>query len=1414
MNMVVLGMRITNKRRPKLLAAASQLLLGIAGLALITFVCFQLDFGVGRTAFAYLILVVPLSLLGSVSASVVLSIIATACLNFFFAPPLFEFRIDSEDDAVRIAMFLITSLVVTVLTTKRRRAEQELGEINARLEEAQRIAHVGWWERDLITDRVTVSDEAGLILGKRPVAPWLELIHPEDRARVADAAAAAVRPGGPRYDVEYRVLRPDGALRVIHSRGEVTWDDSGRPLRKFGVLQDITELRRAERALRASEVRFRTLVDHASDAFFLYNEDATVLDVNRQACENLGYRRDELIGMTAFDYGPDLTPALLQRIRERLRGGKIVSYDGRHRRKDGTVFPVEIRMRELWHEGQLLAVSLDRDITERKWAEDALRASEERFRTLFQFSFEVYWETDTQHRFTRLEYAQGLVEAPASGAEIGKRPWELRNFEADAEAWRKHREALEAHLPFRDFEVARRTPDGSKRHMSVSGLPVFDESGGFVGYRGAGRDITERKTAEEALRRSEAYLAGAQELSHSAAFAHNLKENLYWSEGLYRIWGFDPSRGIPSREACFQRIHPDDRDRVQRVAGEAIRQKQDYTIEYRIILPDGTLKHLRSICHPSYSLAGELVEVVGTSLDETERKRAEDKLRASEERFRTLVQFSFDVYWESDAEHRFIRQEFAEGLTDAPAPGSEIGKTRWEVPYLEPDAEAWRKHRETLDAHLPFRDFEIARPAPDGGKRYVSTSGLPVFDKSGSFIGYRGVGRHITERKKAESELRDSQKKLEGAQRIAHVGWWERDFITNRVSLSDEVGRTFGVQPVDLPEWDGRWLDLIHPDDRARAAEAKEGALRGDRRYDLEYRVVRPDGSIRIVHSQGDVTWDESGRPVRQFGVLQDITELRQTESELRASEARFRTFVDHATDAFYLHDDQGIILDVNRQACEGLGYSREELIGMDPRAFDVGLDAPGLALVIEQVRSGQMISYETLHRRKNGDVFPVEIRIRRFQHGNALFGLGLARDITDRKRAEQRLVAQHRVAQLLANAASIEEAAPRVLQALCECLNWDMSALWRIDNRAGVLRCEQLWHKPALEATQFEAATRASTFECGIGLPGKVWASRAAACIADVADDPGFLRATVAAREGFHAAFAFPILLGGEVIGVIDFVNREIRVPDEELIHAMATIGSQIGQFIERKRAENALLVAQAEIAHISRLTTMGELTASIAHEINQPLTGVVSSGNACLRYLADNVSDIEAARRAVERIIRDAMRANEVIKRIRALATKSPAKRVRLDIHEVVIETVSLVRPEFQRQNISLRTELAKGLAPVIGDQIELQQVLLNLIMNAKEAMSAVDDHLLEMTIRTEQIAPNEVLVSVRDTGPGVDEAELDRMFEAFHTTKSTGMGMGLAISRSIIEAHRGRLWAKPNQPRGAVFQFTVPVWQEEKQ
>src|ERR1700757_1421533 len=182
----------SNMRRPTFQPVVAQLLLGLTGLALLTFICFKLGTGVARTGFAYVILIALVSLLGSFSASVVLAIIATACLNFFFAPPLFELRVDAADDLERIVAFLTTSLVVTALTTRRRSAEKESAEGKSRLEEAQRLAHVGWWERDLTTGRVTVSDEVARILGERPVARWLNLIHPEDRQKATDAAEAAM----------------------------------------------------------------------------------------------------------------------------------------------------------------------------------------------------------------------------------------------------------------------------------------------------------------------------------------------------------------------------------------------------------------------------------------------------------------------------------------------------------------------------------------------------------------------------------------------------------------------------------------------------------------------------------------------------------------------------------------------------------------------------------------------------------------------------------------------------------------------------------------------------------------------------------------------------------------------------------------------------------------------------------------------------------------------------------------------------------------------------------------------------------------------------------------------------------------------------------------------------------------------
>jgi NO-binding membrane sensor protein with MHYT domain len=257
-------------------------------------------------------------------------------------------------------------------------------------------------------------------------------------------------------------------------------------------------------------------------------------------------------------------------------------------------------------------------------------------------------------------------------------------------------------------------------------------------------------------------------------------------------------------------------------------------------------------------------------------------------------------------------------------------------------------------------------------------------------------------------------------------------------------------------------------------------------------------------------------------------------------------------------------------------------------------------------------------------------------------------------------------------------------------------------------------------------------------------------------------------------------------------------------MILAFASVAS----LIERKRAEEALHQAQAELAHVTRVMTLGELTASISHEVNQPLAAIVTNGQICLRLLALETPRPDDMRATVERIVRDANRASAVIQRIRALAKRSEPQMVSLDINDVIREAILLVQREVMRHQVSLRTELASALPSVLGDRIQLQQVLINLLINGVEATAPITDRLREILIRSQRHEAGQVLVAVRDSGIGIDSKTAEQLFSAFFTTKPSGMGMGLSICRSIIRAHGGRLWVSPNPDHGAAFQFTVPT------
>jgi PAS domain S-box-containing protein len=304
--------------------------------------------------------------------------------------------------------------------------------------------------------------------------------------------------------------------------------------------------------------------------------------------------------------------------------------------------------------------------------------------------------------------------------------------------------------------------------------------------------------------------------------------------------------------------------------------------------------------------------------------------------------------------------------------------------------------------------------------------------------------------------------------------------------------------------------------------------------------------------------------------------------------------------------------------------------------------------------------------------------------------------------------------------------------------------------------------------------------------------------------NDRSFVEQTVdwAVRERTDFELDYRIVLANGSIRYLQSLGHPVLGESGDLVEFVGTVIDAT----ERRGAEEALREAQAELAHVTRVMTMGELTASIAHEIKQPLAAVVTNGGACLRWLAGELPNLDEARDAARRVIRDGNRANEVINRIRALMRKTDTAPARLDINEVIEEVILLTRNETTRRGVTVRMELAADLPPVSGDRVQLQQLTLNLLMNGIEAMASVNDRPRELIISSRTNESGEVLVAVQDCGMGIAPEDLEKIFDAFYTTKSQGMGMGLAISRSIVENHGGRLWAVPNEDSGATFQFTL--------
>jgi PAS domain S-box-containing protein len=660
---------------------------------------------------------------------------------------------------------------------------------------------------------------------------------------------------------------------------------------------------------------------------------------------------------------------------------------------------------------------------------------------------------------------------------------------------------------------------------------------------------------QRAERRREAYLAEAQRLSHTGSFGWRpCTDEIFWSEETFRIFQYDRTTA-PTVELILQRVHPEDAASARQTIERALQDGNDFEREYRLVMPDGAIKHVNVVAH-------------------------------------------------------------------------------------------------------------AVNDEPDG-------------------VEFVGAVMDITDRKQAEEALRRSESNLAEAQKLTHTGSWVwRVAGRDALHLSEEWYRIYGFDPGDgIPAWEQR-LRRVHSEDRAKWQGTIDRAIAEKSDYELEFRILLPDGTLKYIHTVGHPVLNASGDLIEFVGSATDITERKRAEV-LLAGEKRLLEMVARG----------------------------------DPRQFIL----EGACLLVEELASGS----------------------------------------------------------------------------LCSILLFDPSA-----------NCLRHGAAPNLPKTYTEAIDGA-VIGPSVGSCGTAAYRAEPVIVPDIDTDPLWADfRELASTHKLQACWSTPILSSaGKVLGTFATYYREPRSPSSQEQNVIERITHLASIAMEREQGEVVLRQAQADLAHVSRVTTMGELTASLAHEVNQPIAAAVTNANTCLRWLIRDHPNVEEACAAASRVVKDGTRAAEIVSRIRLLFKKGTPQRELVDLNEVIREMIVLLRGETTRYSISVREELPADLPQVMGDRVQFQQVLMNLMINGVDAMKDVDGT-RELAIKSQRAENEEVVVSVTDSGVGLPPHQAEQIFNAFFTTKPHGTGMGLRISRSIVESHGGRLWAADNPPRGAGFYFTLPT------
>jgi PAS domain S-box-containing protein len=645
-------------------------------------------------------------------------------------------------------------------------------------------------------------------------------------------------------------------------------------------------------------------------------------------------------------------------------------------------------------------------------------------------------------------------------------------------------------------------------------------------------------------------------------------------------------------------------------------------------------------------------------------------------------------------------------------------------------------------------------------------------DESGE-LEFVGAVMDTTAVKDVEKKLRRSEESLLEAQKLSNTGSWRHDVVSGGVTVSPEIYRIHDIKPDEDPSNTEFFFNKFHPEDRKRVVDLFERAEREKTAFQVDYRIVLPDGNIKYLRTIGHPILNESGDLVEFVGTAMDITAATQAEKTLRESEA-------------YLAEAQRLSHTGSWARVSATGemrYWSEEcyrVLGFDPRdglpRFETFLqrvhpDDQAKIREISAAAGRAKFDYETDYRivHPGGEIRDIHVVAHPVFNpsGDLVEYVGTVMDVTERRRSEEKLRQSE---------AYLAEA-----QKLTHTGSW----VWEVAERRALHLSEE-WY-------------RVYGFDPKEGM--SAWNKRLERIHPDDCD--GRQQAIDRAiNEKSDYEVEYRILLPGGAVRYIRSVGHPVLNASGDLVQF---VGSST-DITERKQAEEALHQAQKDVARINRITTMGELTASLAHEVKQPIAAAVTDANTCVRWLSRDDPDVEEAREAASRVVKDATRAAEIITRVRQLFKKGTPEQALIDVNEIIREMIVLLGSDATRYDVSIQTELAKDLPQVMGDRVQMQQVLMNLMTNSIDAMKDLDG--TRELIISSQAEDGQLMISVSDTGVGLPPKQADQIFDAFFTTKPQGTGMGLRISRSIVESHGGRLWAADNSPRGASFHLTLPI------